>query len=103
MKLSALLALAALSLAGCASQPVVLSMEKGTIVIPELGTVSGDKVRYSRGVLLPGEAAATWSGDVSIGANTAPAPKPPAPPPPAPAPAPAPEPPPPAPPAPTGG
>lgn len=60
---------AILLLSGCASQPIVLVVDKGTIVVDGVATMTGEGVRYSRGVLVPGEAAATWSGDVSVGAN----------------------------------
>ena len=64
-----LIAGGAVFLGGCASQPVTLRVDEGSIVVDGVATIQGKGLSYSRGVLLPGEAAATWDGKVSVGVN----------------------------------
>jgi hypothetical protein len=57
--------LVALALAGCASKPVSIVVEKGVIQVDGLGLVSGERVRYRSGLLEAGEAAVTFDGKAS--------------------------------------
>lgn len=61
-----------LTLCGCASQPVTLRVDEGSIIVDGVASIQGKGLVYTRGVLQTGEAAATWDGDVSLGINPAP-------------------------------
>jgi hypothetical protein len=62
---AAVLVLAALALAGCASKPVSVVVEKGMLQVDGLGLISGERIRYRSGLLEAGEAAVTFEGKAS--------------------------------------
>ncbi len=58
-----LVLMSTLALAGCASKPVSVVVDKGLIQIDGVGTISGEHIRYRSGLLEEGEAGVTFEGD----------------------------------------
>lgn len=71
---NAAVVVAALALAGCASKPVSIVVEKGVLQVDGLGLVSGERIRYRSGLLEAGEAAVTFDGKASGFPTAGPAP-----------------------------